>query len=375
MTINNGVNPTFLWTTGATTEDISGLAAGTYFVDINDNNCIQTRKFIVGQSDNIPPTAICKNVLIQLGSTGTITITPNYLDNGSSDNCGIDNMTLSKNTFTCADLGLNTVTLTVTDLAGNSSTCIGTVLVQDLVLPTAICQNKTIYLDVNGNASITTSDIDNGSTDNCSIASISLNKTNFTCADLGLNTVTLTVIDGNGNSSNCTATVDVKNNIPPTAICQNLDVYLDVNGIATISALDIDNGSSTICNSVITASINQTNFSCVDLGANTITLTVTDNFGNSSTCTGVVTVYDTIAPQITCPTNIITELTSGCTKHILLPLPKVVQACGGIATTVMTSTNVSLTLTPSGAYAGDFPLGITTVTYKVDDGLAILLKL
>ena len=34
----------------------------------------------------------------------------------------------------------------------------------------------------------------------------------------------------------------------------------------------------------------------------------------------------------------------------------------------MTSTNVSLTLTPSGAYAGDFPLGITTVTYKVDDG-------
>ncbi|MFK7950751.1 MAG: HYR domain-containing protein [Saprospiraceae bacterium] len=368
ITIHNAVNPTFLWSTGATTEDVSGLTAGVYTVNINDNNCIQTKTFTVGQADNIPPNAICKSVSIQLGITGTIMITPNYLDNGSSDNCGIDTMYLSKKTFTCADLGLNTVTLTVIDLAGNVSTCTGTVLVQDLFPPTAICQNATIYLDANGNASITTADINDGSTDNCSIASMSLDKTNFSCNDLGLNSVTLTVTDGSGNSSTCTGIVNVKNNNPPTAICQNIDVYLDASGNASIVAADIDNGSTAICNSTLAISINKTDFTCVDLGQNTVALTVVDNDGNTSTCNGIVTVHDTIPPQVTCPQDIVVDLTSGCTKGLLLPLPKVVEACGGIVMTVMTSTNISLRLTPSGAYAGYFPLGTTEVIYKVDDG-------
>ena len=45
---------------------------------------------------------------------GRVTIT--YSTSGTSDNCGIANMDLTPNTFECDEVGLNTVTLTVTDV-------------------------------------------------------------------------------------------------------------------------------------------------------------------------------------------------------------------------------------------------------------------
>ncbi len=65
----------------------------------------------------------------------------------------------------------------------------------DLTPPTAICQNIDLYLDGAGSASITASDIDNGSSDNCSGVSLVASQTSFDCSNLGSNTVTLTVSD------------------------------------------------------------------------------------------------------------------------------------------------------------------------------------
>ena len=49
LTVSGGNAPyAFTWSTGATTEDISGLSAGTYFVDIQDDGgCIAHKEFIV----------------------------------------------------------------------------------------------------------------------------------------------------------------------------------------------------------------------------------------------------------------------------------------------------------------------------------------
>lgn len=65
----------------------------------------------------------------------------------------------------------------------------------DLTPPMAMCQNITVYLDAAGSASISVSDIDNGSFDNCSGVSIDASQTSFDCTDLGINNVTLTVTD------------------------------------------------------------------------------------------------------------------------------------------------------------------------------------
>jgi len=77
-------------------------------------------------------------------------------------------LAISPSSFDCTNIGANTVTLTVTDESGNSSTCTTTVTVADTVAPTATCAaDFTVQLDASGAATITTAQINNGSTDNC----------------------------------------------------------------------------------------------------------------------------------------------------------------------------------------------------------------
>ena len=73
------------------------------------------------------------------------------VDNGSGSACAIGSLSLSQTDFTCADLGPNTVTLTVVDSYGNVSTATATVTVVDLLAPTPVTQNVTLQLDSAGN--------------------------------------------------------------------------------------------------------------------------------------------------------------------------------------------------------------------------------
>jgi hypothetical protein len=69
-----------------------------------------------------------------------VTITSAQIDNGSSDNCGAVTLTIgggADQTFDCSSVGAQTVTLTVTDANGNTSTCDATVTIEDNIAPTA----------------------------------------------------------------------------------------------------------------------------------------------------------------------------------------------------------------------------------------------
>ena len=277
--------------------DCTDVGANTVTLTVTDNNSnVSTCAATITVEDNVAPTAICQNLTVQLDATGAASITAAQVNNGSTDNCGIATMTLSESNFDCTDVGANTVTLTVTDNNSNVSTCTSTVTVEDNVAPTAICQNLTVQLDASGAGSITAAQVDNGSSDACGIASMTLSDTDFDCTDVGANTVTLTVTDNNSNVSTCTATITVEDNVAPTAICQNLTVQLDASGAVSITAAQVDNGSSDACG-IATMTLSETDFDCTDIGANTVTLTVTDNNGNVSTCTATITVEDKIDPS------------------------------------------------------------------------------
>ena len=343
----------------------------------NSDSCSHTVTVV----DNEPPVAVCMDITVQLDASGNASITGADVDGGSTDNCGIASLDVSPNTFTCADVGLNTVTLTVTDVNGNSSTCTATVTVEDSVppviacpmdisvstdpgicgaevffadavaldacgidtviqtqgppsgstfpvgdtlieftatdvngnstactftvtvadddAPTAVCQDITVQLDANGQATITAGDIDGGSFDNCAIDTISASPTSFDCSDVGDNPVTLTVTDIYGNSSTCTAIVTVEDNVAPAASCMDITVELDANGQATITGADVDGGSSDACG-IASLEVSPDTFDCSNVGANTVTLTVTDVNGNVSTCTATVTVEDNTDPDLVC---------------------------------------------------------------------------
>ena len=281
----------------------AGVTAGTYqfFITVSKaGGCASLpTPFTVTFEDIIVPVARCKSYTAYLDNNGTVTILPENVNNNSTDNCGIASMTVSPNAFTCSNLGNNSVTLTVTDYFGNSSTCTATVLVIDNLPPTAICQNITVNLDINGNATITPEMVNSGSYDNCGISSLTVSPNTFTCANQGDNTVTLTVTDINGNSETCTAIVTVRDLVPPVAVCRDYTITLNpATGTATLLPANINNGSYDNCGPVTLEIISgQTSFNCGDFNSGDIfpvTLQVSDPSGNTSTCTANVTVESTL---------------------------------------------------------------------------------
>jgi len=90
-------------------------------------------------SGAMKPEAVAKDIILQLDDTGNASITADQVDNGSYDICGIASITVSPNTFTCENLGENTVTLTVTNIAGASDSSEAKVTVVDRLQPELLC--------------------------------------------------------------------------------------------------------------------------------------------------------------------------------------------------------------------------------------------
>lgn len=130
---------------------------------------------------------------VAIDGCGTLTWTHNFT--ALSDDCGAT--------------GSATVTFTVTDSNGSTATTSATFTIEDTTAPDAVCQDITIEFDQYGNASINADDVDNGSSDGCGSVTVAIDTSEYSCTDLGDNTVTLTVTDECGNTSTCTATVTV----------------------------------------------------------------------------------------------------------------------------------------------------------------------
>ena len=111
------------------------------------SNVIRFHRNKSSQADNQPPSAICKNITVALSPTGTATVTGAMIDNGSGDACGLAPFLIngaSSVTYTCENIGINNVTLTVSDLANNKTTCTAIVTVAPAAIiitgQTTVCQ-------------------------------------------------------------------------------------------------------------------------------------------------------------------------------------------------------------------------------------------
>ncbi len=304
MTVTGGIPPySYSWSTGDTTEDISNVSPGTYIFSVTDaNGCVNVLNPVVSAIDSIPPVAICQNIDVYLDASGNATIVGADLDNGSTDNCGIASFSASVTDFSCVNLGQNQVELVVYDSNGNTDTCTSFVNVHDTIGPVMNVVNATIYLDASGQAILSSADVDNGTADVCGLDTIILDQYNFNCADLGIQSVEVTAFDDEGNSSVSSVDVEVVDSVSPVAITQNIVVFIDASGTATISPTQIDNGSSDICG-VDSMYLDKNLFTCSDIGIQSVTLTVMDASGNSASATASVDVLDNLAPQLVLSTT------------------------------------------------------------------------
>ncbi len=287
--------------TGATTGSGNTTLAGKVFqkgvtivswtaIDASQNT--SSCSFTVTVNDNQLPVALCKpafTLLLNLSGTGTVT--PANINNGSSDNCSALTMTVMPNTFTCANIGNNVVTLKVSDQSNNMATCTSVVTVKDQTAPTALCKDITVFLDETGHVSITADHVNNGSFDACGIATMSINNSNFSCLDIPGSPaiVQLTLKDIYNNMSSCLSNVTVKDATPPVAVCQDKTIQLNSQGKATVYGSMLAADSYDNC-SVWSYSPVQKLYTCANVGSNNLTITVRDYSNNAATCVSVITV-------------------------------------------------------------------------------------
>ena len=86
--------------------------------------------------DVIAPNVVCQDITVTIGDDGVAEITPADIDAGSTDDCGIESIELSKSVFTCDDKGVQTVSLIITDGGGNVSACEAIITIED---PNIVC--------------------------------------------------------------------------------------------------------------------------------------------------------------------------------------------------------------------------------------------
>ncbi len=176
-------------------------------------------------ADTESPVAVCANITTSLNASGLKTIGASLVNLGSTDNCPDLSFQLSKTQFTCDDLGENSVTLTVTDLAGNADFCVSNITVVDLLSPSLTAPpNLTVTANI-GNCAASSVELGNPVfSDNCS-ATVSNNAPEI--FPVGINPVVWQAVDQSGNIRTRTQYVTVLED-------EFINLTISVNGSSTI---------------------------------------------------------------------------------------------------------------------------------------------
>jgi sugar lactone lactonase YvrE len=140
-------------------------------------------------------------------------------------------------------------------------------------------------------------------------------------------------------------------NHSPVASCHNVTVSA---GAACTANASIDNGSFDP-DSGDTITVIQSPSGPYPLGTTTVTLTVTDNHGASSSCTATVSVVDTTPPAISCPSSISVDASDASGARVSYPLPAASDSCSAVSV---------ICSQPSG---GTFAIGATSVGCTATD--------
>ena len=303
-----------------------GETTVTYTARDEKGNVSDVCSFTVTVNDNQKPIiSNCPDDISLNTNAGSCNAVATWTEPTGTDNCS-GTLTWNKSHIsgTSFPTGNTTVTYTLTDEAGNtSSVCSFVVSVTDNVDPIAACKPATIYLNESGIANLLPSDVNNGSSDNCTEDDnliLTLSKTSFSCAEIGVNVVTLTVKDAQGNLSTCNANVTVSDNAAPTitstsgTVSKSVntnsgDCFYTVNG-AEFDPIVSDNCGGEILSYVVSGATDLSGDGSLasqhlNKGVNLISWTAKDGSDNvtATPLTFTITVVDNQAPIISATTN------------------------------------------------------------------------
>lgn len=188
---------------------------------------------------------------------------------------------------------------------------------------------------------------------------------------VGVDTVMYIATDGAGNTDTCSFVITVQDNERPTLSCPG-DTTLDadagmcgatVAGLGLLSSADnctIAMTTFTLTGATTGGGFNDASGTFFNLDTTTVSYVVTDDSGNSETCSFRVIIRDMEQPSITCPTDISQNVDAGnCSATVTVPAPTTSDNCPGFTIT----NDFNNTTDASGVY----PVGVTTVTWTITD--------
>ncbi|WP_341907938.1 hypothetical protein, partial [Fluviicola taffensis] len=287
LTPNGGTGPyTFSWVSGPTTEDRTGLAAGSYSVTITDANaCTGTVSGItVTQPTAVSGSTTITNTTCNGGTNGTIDLTPTGGTPGYTYSWGGGVTTQDR-----TSLAAGSYSVTITDANGCTGTVNATVTQPTAVSGTRTVTNVACFGGSTGAINLTPTGGVGPYTFNWASGPTTEDRTSLTAG-----TYSVTITDANG----CTGTVATTVTQPTAA----------VSGTTVVTNVACFGGNTGAINLTPTGGVGPYTFNWASgpttedrtgLTAGTYSVTITD----ANACTG------TVSPTVTQPASVVSGTT------------------------------------------------------------------
>uniref|UniRef100_UPI001A957D60 T9SS type B sorting domain-containing protein n=1 Tax=Desertivirga arenae TaxID=2810309 RepID=UPI001A957D60 len=281
ITVSGGTAPyTYSWSNGATTEDLTGLAVGTYTLTVTDKNGItETATVTINEPSALLAAVVTSktDVTVTGASTGAIDIT---VTGGTGPytyawNNGATTQDLN-------GLAAGTYTLTITDKNGVTTTASVTIAQPSAILAVNVV-NKTDIITFGASTGAVTVSGAGGTGPYEYKLSNGAYQSNGSFSGLAAGTYTVTIKDANG----ITATTSVTIAQPSAALSVNLVTKTDVTtfGASTGAVTVAGSGGTGPYQYKLGNGAYQTNGSFSGLAAGTYPVTIKDNNGITATTT------------------------------------------------------------------------------------------
>ncbi|WP_405198558.1 tandem-95 repeat protein [Christiangramia sp. LLG6405-1] len=338
-----------------------GTTTVTYTVtDVAGNTT--TESFTVTVNDNEAPEISCPANMTIDTETGVSYAIVDFENATATDNCEVTvKQTGGPVSGSKFEIGTTIVTFTATDAAGNTSECSFTVTVEDNEDPTIVCQDD---IEISNNKDMC------GAVVEFNTPQASDNSEDFTVAQtaglasgetfpVGTTTVTFTVTDAAGNTSECSFDIIVTDDqAPELEALENITVNNDAGICGAIVTYEAPTATDNCELAEVTLTDGMESGSEFPIGTTTVTYTATDNAGNTSNSSFTVTVIDNEAPLIDCPENITVTVGFGMeSRAVDYNMAETSDNCSGESVTMISGI----------ASGGEFPLGVTTITFEATD--------
>ncbi|NDJ00142.1 hypothetical protein GWA97_13745, partial [Flavobacterium sp. LaA7.5] len=343
LTVTGGTAPyTFVWNNTATTEDLTGLSAGTYDVTVTDaNGCTATASVTVTEPTILTAGGVATNVSCNGGNNGTVDLT---VTGGTAP------YTYAwSNTATTEDLtGLSagTYDVTVTDANGCTATASVTVTEPTILTAGGVATNVSCNGGSNGTVDLT---VTGGTAPYTYLWNNTATTEDITGLSAG--TYEVTVTDANG----CTATASVTVTEPVLLeVSTVVDTNVSCNGGTTGSAtINLTGGTAPfeyIINGTTWSGVPDSTLAVTGLAAGIYPVFVTDS--NGCTATGSVEVTE---PTILSASGVATNVSCNGGSNGAVDL----TVTGGTAPYTFVWNNTATTEDLTGLSAGTYEVTVT----------------